>query len=926
MKTYSILVLVVIILLAGNFVKASTFVYEDDFETDKAKYESWDHSPFADIGLDGYLHYETGLSGRGLGFHRGCEVGGTDAYLVYATIPQSAVSIGGSVQFFIKGLVGEGRIRIYGSPDGVGWILLGTATGWPPNYYSMPIRIGDPVRFLMLLSEDHTVIDNLEIRIEDIPESRYSGGTGEPNDPYRIASAEDLNDIGNYEEDWDKHFVLVNDVNLAGYTSERFKIIGKWINWNDPNNKPFTGVFDGNEKSIWNFTLTSDRRNCVGLFGYIGNSGQIKNLGLENVDINDINSVYIGGLVGFNQGSIINCFLSGSVKGYHNVGGLVGTNDAGTITNCCSRCSILGSGWNVGGLVGANDTGIITDCSYTGDILGGSNVGGLVGDNDTGTIRDCHSAGSVSGGRNGYTIGGLVGYNDGEIMRCYSTGSVDGNIPVGGLVGHSDGTIMNCYSTCSVSGGYIIGGLVGWNNEGYTAKCCSTGSVSGTGWNVGGLIGFNDPDEGFVRDSFWDIETSGQSTSSGGTGKTTAEMKTMSTFTEAGWDFDTVWWMPPGNYPRLICQRLYSGGGSGTQEDQYILKTVADWQKLMDTPGDWDKHFILMADIDLQGVALSPVGNWIRPFIGVFDGKGHIIRKANLNMPDNDYVGLFGYVSWNAQIQNLGVRDVTITGNNLVGGLVGWNEGNLIDCYTIGSVNGIMSVGGLVGDNSADLTDCYATCSVSGIEFIGGLVGHSDEDCNLTACYATGPVKGSGYCIGGLVGLNHSNLAVCYATGPVDGNGVVGGLAGSDGEEGCITDCYSTGPVRGIFYVGGLAGYNGEHSSITNCYATGLVDGNEVVGGLLAYNNEGGSITACFWDVNTTSQNTSIGGKGKATTQMKTLSTFASAGWNFVEVWGIGENQTYPFLRTEPAGDLNHDKKVDLVDLAILALHWLEGP
>jgi hypothetical protein len=383
--------------------------------------------------------------------------------------------------------------------------------------------------------------------------------------------------------------------------------------------------------------------------------------------------------------------------------------------------------------------------------------------------------------------------------------------------------------------------------------------------------------------------------------------------------------MPSNNYPHLSWQHPYSGG-SGTQEDPYLISKVADWQKLIDTAGDWDKHFILMANLNLQGITLSPVGNFNQRFTGVFDGKDHIIRKANLNMPDNDYVGLFGYVSWNAQICNLGIEDVAITGRICVGGLVGWNEGNLIDCYTIGSVNGIMSVGGLVGDNSADLTDCYATCSVSGIEFIGGLVGHSDEDCNLTACYATGPVKGSGYCIGGLVGLNHSNLAVCYATGPVDGNGVVGGLAGSDGEEGCITDCYSTGPVRGIFYVGGLAGYNGEHSSITNCYATGLVDGNEVVGGLLAYNNEGGSITACFWDVNTTSQNTSIGGKGKATTQMKTLSTFASAGWNFVEVWGIGENQTYPFLRTEPAGDLNHDKKVDLVDLAILALHWLEGP
>jgi hypothetical protein len=385
---------------------------------------------------------------------------------------------------------------------------------------------------------------------------RYSGGTGSPMFPYRIATPEDLNDIGNHQEDWNKHFILVNDVNLSGYTGTQFKSIGRYIEWNDPNNKPFTGVFDGNEKSIWNFTLISDSRNSVGLFGYIGYSGQIKNLALQNADVNAVNSIYVGGLVGFNQGSIINCFLSGSINGYHNVGGLVGTNDAGTITNCYSRCNILGTGWNVGGLVGANDTGTITVCSYTGAILGGSNVGGVVGDNDTGTIIDCDSTGSVSGGADGWNIGGIAGFSDGEIMGCYSTCGVDGNSLAAGLVGHNcdHGTITNCYSTGSVSGAYYVGGLVGYNHEAGIDNCYSTGSVSGTGWFIGGLIGFHDP-EGFVRDSFWDIETSGQSTSSGGTGKKTAEMKTMTTFASAGWDFVNIWDICEGtNYPRLRWQ------------------------------------------------------------------------------------------------------------------------------------------------------------------------------------------------------------------------------------------------------------------------------------------------------------------------------------------------------------------------------------
>jgi hypothetical protein len=62
-----------------------------------------------------------------------------------------------------------------------------------------------------------------------IVSTRYSGGTGQPNDPYRIATAEDLNDIGNYAEDWDKHFILINDVNLAEFTGTQFNIIGRWV-------------------------------------------------------------------------------------------------------------------------------------------------------------------------------------------------------------------------------------------------------------------------------------------------------------------------------------------------------------------------------------------------------------------------------------------------------------------------------------------------------------------------------------------------------------------------------------------------------------------------------------------------------------------------------------------------------------------------
>jgi hypothetical protein len=307
-------------------------------------------------------------------------------------------------------------------------------------------------------------------------DAKYSGGSGEPNDPYRIATAEDLNDIGNHEEDWDKHFILVNDVNLAQYNGTQFRMIGIYYN------NAFTGVFDGNDKSIWNFTRSSTGGYNIGLFGYVAENGQIKNLTLENVDVNAVNGDDVGALAGWNDGTITNCYSSASVLGNESVGGVVGNNGyCGTIANCYSNGSASGK-WFIGGLVGAN-SGEISLC-YSSDIVSGEyGVGGLAGGNEvTETITDCYSSGSVSG----YVyVGGLVGLNNGTITRCYSSGSVSGND------------------------------------------------------NVGGLAGLGDPN--LVTASFWDKDTSGQTTSAGGVGKTTAEMKTKSTFTEAGWDFVEIW-------------------------------------------------------------------------------------------------------------------------------------------------------------------------------------------------------------------------------------------------------------------------------------------------------------------------------------------------------------------------------------------------
>ena len=193
------------------------------------------------------------------------------------------------------------------------------------------------------------------------------------------------------------------------------------------------------------------------------------------------------------------------------------------------------------GLFGQIGSGaIVKNISLAGgSFTGADDVGALAGYN-YGTIINTSASSSVSGIRTNYSgglnIGGLVGGSIVLIDKSYATGNVSGYYHVGGLVGVINGSITNSYATGNVTGtNGAIGGLLGWNGAGTVSNSYSTGTVIGPAVNtVGGLIGgqYN----GTVTNSFWDTVTSGQTTSAGGTGKTTAQMQTLSTYTNAGWN------------------------------------------------------------------------------------------------------------------------------------------------------------------------------------------------------------------------------------------------------------------------------------------------------------------------------------------------------------------------------------------------------
>jgi hypothetical protein len=343
-------------------------------------------------------------------------------------------------------------------------------------------------------------------------------------DPYKIASVLDWQTLMATPGDWSSCFIVTAEIDMDGQTMTPVGNIYGTV---------FTGVFDGNGHVIRNIEINTPGSNYVGLFGCVSTGGQIKNLGVEEVNIQG--SSYVGGLVGENgDGTITDCYATGTVSGGNYIGGLVGENYAGTITACYATSTVSGSGY----------------------------VGGLVGFDYAGTITTCYATGNVTG--TGSYVGGLVGYQyAGTITACYATGAVSGNYDVGGLVGENgDGTITDCYATGTVSGGNYIGGLLGYNSQGKAIHCYSTGKPTGSSF-VGGLCGMVDSG-GTYEDTgnFWDTDTSEISTSAMGTGQTTVLMQTLSTFTGAGWDFSTTdgdaadWRMPPSSYPRLAWENL----------------------------------------------------------------------------------------------------------------------------------------------------------------------------------------------------------------------------------------------------------------------------------------------------------------------------------------------------------------------------------
>jgi hypothetical protein len=245
--------------------------------------------------------------------------------------------------------------------------------------------------------------------------------------------------------DWGSYFILTNDIDCSGAT------------WSLGNPKPigdestpFTGNFDGQGYAISNITYIpgNNSDSYYGFFGNIGAGGNIYNLNLESITIqeNPLNfGSYFGILCGLNIGTITNCSSSGYVNGSGLDGGFCGVNSNGTISHCHSQANVTGSSW-VGGFCGQNHPGTISYCSSKGTVIGGelsSNIGGFCGEH-----RVVESSGPIQ-------IPSLIVYS-------YSNCDVIGDDKVGDFCGNIfRSSISNCYCIGDVTGGDRVGGFIG---------------------------------------------------------------------------------------------------------------------------------------------------------------------------------------------------------------------------------------------------------------------------------------------------------------------------------------------------------------------------------------------------------------------------------------------------------------------------------
>ncbi len=649
--------------------------------------------------------------------------------------------------------------------------------------------------------------------------SGFQGGSGSVSNPYQIINAQQLY---NMRTNLSANYILMANIDLSSYNN--WEPIGNF-------NARFNGSLNGNGYKISNLMINRSSGDYQALFGAMDPAGILKNLKLEAVNI--AGGSRVGGLVGYDKGTIQDSYVVGSIIGSSFVGGMVGEKSDGKINNSYTNVTIKATSDRVGGLIGSMNVGTIYRSYSLGSVTGtGAQYGGLIGHSNRVTIEECFASVNVTTSKG--RVGGLIGHTESStiIKKSFATGNVTSAYTganmnkvfyTGGLVGWNEAEIENCYATGTVSGNYRVGGLVG-RSKNIITNSYAVGSIKARK-DLGGLIGYIS-DSVVTTSSYYDLGMSHDEGKEKGIAKTTSELKDINTFDD--WDFNNTWVIAPSKnngFPYLQFADSFVGPGNGTIS--YEIATVEQLNAIRNNPY---AHYKLVADIDLDNYDWQPVGDWSVPFRGSLDGNGYAIKNLTINT-SLGYAGLIGILERTGVLENVVLENVNVVGKINVGSLAGYSRGIIQDSRVNGKIIGDTYAGGLVGvNNEGRILRSHAIVNVLGDKYIGGLVGYN---CGI--------------------------IFKDYTTGTVDGGSYVGGLVGTNGK-GRVSFCYANVVITATSdRVGGLIGHNAE-GTILQCYAMGNISGNGIRYGGLVGHCHAGTIDSCFSLVNVTTSETPVGG------------------------------------------------------------------
>lgn len=303
----------------------------------------------------------------------------------------------------------------------------------------------------------------------------------------------------------------------------------------------------------------------------------------------------------------------------------------------------------------------------------------------------------------------------------------------------------------------------------------------------------------------------------------------------------------------LWASAQFSGSGTGTQNDPYLIFNENQLSQLNNFLNQSDVYFKLMKDIDLSAwinennpsQGWVPVGISATPFKGKFEGNNHTISGLMIKRTSTDYVGFFGYLD-GATISNLTLTGSAVEGNNYVGALCGRADNSTLNSNVteVNTIAGGSYIGGLIGYTSlSTIASCQCSTSLKGAQS-GGLVGYMSGS-SLKACSSTGTVTGSTQ-LGGAVGTidGTCSLTDVEFSGTLSGTSEVGGIVGQlkSGSSTTFTGCYSKSDIVNTGdYTGGIVGINNGPAiqNMTDCSHFGVINGKNYVGGLVGYSKGG---------------------------------------------------------------------------------------